>query len=135
MREFQLPGCQGRGFNADAEVFMDNYFEPFSQALQALLSNTDAPLVKLNNNTEAAHDRWARQAMYNMLCFPKQGWRTAAILAIKIAQSSNAAKIPLWLRSFMRELECLAFATVLFSMSQKQQGLIYGKLITSLKKV
>jgi len=136
MRDFQLPGCVQPGFFMDAGAFMTDYFEPFSRALQCLLSGGDIPLVTVGNRTDRADDSWARQAIYNMLCFPiKAHWRPAAILAIKIAQSSMAANVPAWLKNFMLELECVTLAIAVLSLSQKQQASIFVKLLSSLAKV
>ncbi|KAL0043180.1 hypothetical protein WJX82_011418 [Trebouxia sp. C0006] len=104
------------GFNASKEVseaFVFEHLQPYSEALIAMLSVADSDGTLTSRDApDRAADKWARGAVYNMLCLPHQEWRAAALLAITLARKSSTGGAA-QLQSFLRELECLSVALTL----------------------
>ncbi len=125
------------GFNIDPELFVDKYLKPFGQALATMLSNEDEGLVgKQDGSASGQHHadvKWCRQVIFNLLCFPNQQWRTAALLAISMAQASKHSLQ--WLCSFFQELECLTMGAILLPCTPTQQKKAFTQLVKKLQQV
>lgn len=127
------------GFNVEPKVFVDQYLKPFGTALLALISNHDESLVPKQTG-QAMHQhladvRWCGQIIFNLLCFPNQQWRTAAALAISMAQTTKASNPALWLKNFLGELECLTLGAILLPCTVTQQKTAFSRLLRKLQQV
>ncbi|KAA6429721.1 MAG: hypothetical protein FRX49_00155 [Trebouxia sp. A1-2] len=139
--QFQLRG-DGRclpelGFNVIPSLFVGEYLKPFGKALLTLVSNEDEQLTGQQDGSASgqhhANIKWCRQAIFNLLCFPNQEWRTAAVLAISMAQASKHSAA--WLRSFLQELECLTLGAILLPCTYTQQKKAFTQLVKNLQQV
>ena len=147
--DFQLEDGNGQlvaqiGFSVEPAHFVDKYLKPYGAALLALLSNTDTSLVPAQTsqatNQHLADVRYCGQVIFNLLCFPNQLWRTAALLAIMKAQTTKmkvtkAQNPASWLRAFVRELECLTLGAILLPCTVTQQKAAFSRLVQKLSHV
>ena len=125
------------GFNVDPQLFVNEYLKPYGKALLTLVSNDETELVGKQDGSASgqylADINWCRQVLYNLLCFPNQQWRTAAVLAIKMAQTSKTSLA--WLKAFLRELECLTIGAILLPCNDFQQKAAFKSLVQQLQQV
>ena len=125
------------GFNVDPQLFVDKYFKPFGDALATMVSADNEELVGKQDGSVSsqhqAHVRWCRQVIFNLLCFPNQLWRTAAVLAISMAQASKHSAE--WLCRFFGELECLTLGAILLPCTSTQQRAAFNHVLSNLQQV
>ena len=108
------------GFQQEPKIFVKEYLQPYDSAFRAIMSVNDenslaAEPPELGKRGQYDADiKWSRSILYQLNCFPTQGWRTPALLAVKLAQNyqGNAKQAAAWLKCFMTELEAISLAAL-----------------------
>ena len=107
------------GFQQVPKEFMKEYLQPYHSAFRAIISVDGDTLAAEPSDSGGrgqydADIKWSRSILYQLKCFPTQGWRTSALLAVKLAQNypGDAKQAATWLKCFLTELEAISLAAL-----------------------